>query len=89
LLSSTKVENYLHPELILLDQPVTPIQSVAQLGAAVRAHRVEAGLTLAIAAPLCGVSVKFLQALETGKSTVQFDKALDVARHFGIQLLIA
>jgi HTH-type transcriptional regulator / antitoxin HipB len=83
------MKNYLRSKLILLNQPVTPIQTVAQLGAAVRARRAEAGLTLAIAAPLCGVSVKFLQALETGKATVQFDKALGVARHFGIQLLIA
>jgi hypothetical protein len=30
--------------------------------------------------------VKFLQALETGKPTVQFDKALKVAQHFGLQL---
>lgn len=67
----------------------TPIASVADLGAAIRARRQEAGLTLAIAAPTCGVSVKFLQALETGKATVQFDKALGVARHFGIRLVIA
>ena len=71
------------------NQTIVPIESVAQLGTAVRARRTEAGLTLAIAAPTCGVSVKFLQALETGKSTVQFDKALGVARHFGIQLAIA
>jgi HTH-type transcriptional regulator / antitoxin HipB len=65
------------------------IDSVAQLGAAIRERRLAAGLTLAIAAPTCGVSIKFLQALETGKATVQFDKALGVARHFGVQLLIA
>lgn len=65
------------------------IDSVAQLGAAIRERRQAAGLTLAIAAPTCGVSIKFLQALETGKATVQFDKALGVARHFGVQLLIA
>lgn len=69
--------------------PPEPIQTAAQLGAVIRARRLEAGLTLAIAAPACGVSVKFLQALETGKSTVQFDKALGVARHFGVALCIA
>jgi HTH-type transcriptional regulator / antitoxin HipB len=72
---------------------VAPIQisvnSAAQLGLAIRARRLEAGLTLAVAAPTCGVSVKFLQALETGKPTVQLDKALSVARHFGIRLVIA
>jgi DNA-binding XRE family transcriptional regulator len=65
------------------------IASAAQLGAAIRARRLEAGLTLAIAAPTCGVSVKFLQALETGKGSAQLDKALGVARHFGIRLVIA
>lgn len=65
------------------------VNSVADLGAAIRARRQEAGLSLAIAAPSCGVSVKFLQALETGKPTVQFDKALSVARQFGIRLVIA
>ncbi len=65
------------------------IDSVADLGAAIRTRRKEAGLVLAVAAPSCGVSVKFLQALETGKSTVQFDKALSVARQFGIRLVIA
>jgi HTH-type transcriptional regulator / antitoxin HipB len=65
------------------------IASATQLGAAIRARRTEAGLTLAIAAPTCGVSVKFLQALETGKGSVQLDKALGVARQFGIRLVIA
>lgn len=65
------------------------IQSTAQLGAAIRERRQEAHLTLVLAAAACGVSVKFLQALETGKPTVQFDKALGVARHFGITLMIA
>jgi HTH-type transcriptional regulator / antitoxin HipB len=65
------------------------ISSSTALGAAIRERRNQAGLTLAVAAPTCGVSTKFLQALETGKPTVQLDKALQVARHFGIQLVIA
>lgn len=64
------------------------ITSSQELGAAIRARRIEAHLTLALAAPSCGVSVKFLQALETGKSSVHFDKALHVARQFGIHLAI-
>ncbi len=64
------------------------INSAQDLGAAIRARRIEARLTLALAAPSCGVSVKFLQALETGKSSVHFDKALHVARQFGIHLAI-
>ncbi len=65
------------------------IQSTVQLGTTIRQRRQEAGLTLVLAAAACGVSVKFLQALETGKPTVQFDKALGVARHFGIEMMIA
>lgn len=64
------------------------INSVADLGVAIRQARRAAGLTLGLAAPSCGVSVKFLQALETGKSTVQFDKAIDVARRFGLHLIL-
>jgi HTH-type transcriptional regulator / antitoxin HipB len=66
-----------------------PLESTAQLGAAIRKRRKEAGLSLVLAAASCAVSVKFLQALETGKPTVQFDKALAVSRHFGVELLIA
>lgn len=69
-------------------KPFTPIDSTADLGTAIRERRMAARLTLAVAAPACGVSVKFLQALETGKPTVQFDKALQVARQFGIHLVI-
>ena len=67
-------------------RPSNPIDHASDLGALIKARRKGAGLTLVQAAPSCGVSVKFLQALETGKPTVQFDKALGVARHFGIQL---
>lgn len=62
------------------------LASPADLGTAIRARRKAAGQTLQLAALSCGVSVKFLQALETGKPTVQFDKALQVAQHFGLQL---
>ena len=65
---------------------LNPIEHASDLGALVKARRKASGLTLLQAAPSCGVSVKFLQALETGKPTIQFDKALGVARHFGIQL---
>jgi HTH-type transcriptional regulator / antitoxin HipB len=68
---------------------VQAVESAKELGAAVQLRRTQANLTQAVAAPMCGVSVKFLQALETGKPTVQFDKALAVARQFGITLVIA
>jgi HTH-type transcriptional regulator / antitoxin HipB len=72
-----------------MDSSAQIVASARQLGAAVRQRRTQANLTLAVAAPMCGVSVKFLQALETGKPTVQLDKALAVARQFGITLVIA
>jgi HTH-type transcriptional regulator / antitoxin HipB len=64
------------------------ITSSTDLGAAIRMRRKASRQTLQIAALSCGVSVKFLQALETGKPTVQFDKALRVAQHFGLQLAL-
>ena len=46
-------------------------------------------LKIAITALLCGVSTDFFKTLETGKAAVKFDNALGVARHFGIELVIA
>jgi HTH-type transcriptional regulator / antitoxin HipB len=63
------------------------IDSSQSLGVLIRNKRKSLGMTLQMAAPICGVSIKFLQALETGKPTVQFDKAIQVATHLGIQLI--
>lgn len=64
------------------------LDSASDLGKAIRQARQAAGLTLAVAAPSCGVSVKFLHALENGKSTVQFDKAISVARQLGLHVAL-
>ncbi len=64
------------------------IDSSASLGQAIRKKRKEMRLTLEFAAPLCGVSVPFLQALETGKSTAQLGKAIQVAKMLGLKILI-
>ena len=64
------------------------IESSEALGQEVRRRRKENGLTLEMAAPLCGVSVKFLQALETGKPTAQLEKSIHVASMLGITLYI-
>lgn len=64
------------------------IDSSMALGKEIRRRRVNAGMTLGIAAPLCGVSVKFLQSLETGKPTAQIDKSIHVANMLGIVLYI-
>lgn len=64
------------------------IDSSNSLGLAIRKKRKDMRLTLEFAAPLCGVSVPFLQALETGKSTAQLGKAIQVARMLGLKILI-
>ena len=64
------------------------IDSSESLGQAIRKKRKAMRLTLEFAAPLCGVSVPFLQALETGKSTAQLGKAIQVARMLGLKVLI-
>ena len=64
------------------------VESAVDLGRAIRKARQSARLTLAVAAPSCGVSVKFLHALENGKPTVQFDKAINVARQLGLHLAL-
>lgn len=64
------------------------LDSASDLGKAIRKARQAARLTLAVAAPSCGVSIKFLHALENGKPTVQFDKALSVARQLGLHVAL-
>ena len=62
------------------------IHSAGDLGKLVRAARKEARLPINKAAMLCGVSVQFMHDLEHGESSIQFDKALSVARQMGLQL---
>lgn len=69
------------PDYIIMD-------SSKVLGSAIRRKRKGLGLTLDLAASLCGVSVKFLQELETGKPTAQLEKALLVAKHLGIRIML-
>jgi y4mF family transcriptional regulator len=69
--------------------PTTRIQAPADLGAAVRAARKRAGLTLAETAGLTAVGVRFLSELENGKPTVRLDKVLHVLSALGLQLHLA
>lgn len=62
------------------------IDSIADLGQLVRETRKQASLPINKAALLCGVSVQFMHDLEHGKPTLQFDKAVSVARQMGLQL---
>lgn len=65
------------------------IHAPTDLGAAVRAARKRAGLTLAETAGLTAVGVRFLSELENGKPTVRLDKVLHVLAALGLQLHLA
>lgn len=65
--------------------PADPLVTDAKrFGFAVRAARTAAGLTLADAAQLVGVSKQTLGDLETAKSSVGLATALQVARELGV-----
>ena len=66
--------------------PPLPINDAATLGQAIRARRRRDGLTLAEAAGLTNVGIRFLSELENGKPTVRLDKLLRVLEAFGLQL---
>lgn len=67
---------------------MTTIRNSADLGRAVRAARKAQKLATNDAAALCGVSIQFLQDLEHGKPTIQFDRALHVAAQLGLVLVL-
>lgn len=73
---------------IYMKHKLIPVNSIEVLGREIRRKRNENHLTLELAAPLCGVSVKFLQALETGKSTAQVGKCIQVASMLGLKIYI-
>jgi transcriptional regulator with XRE-family HTH domain len=57
-------------------------------GKLVRQARKKARLTQAEAAALCLVSVPFMSHLESGKPTIQLEKALHVAAQLGLRLTL-
>ena len=62
------------------------IDSLVDLGRLIRKTRKAAGLRQSDAAMLLGVSVPFMNAVERGKPTAQFDKVLQVCRGLGIRV---
>ena len=62
------------------------ITTAADLGSAIRERRKSDGLTLAEAAGLTNVGIRFLSELENGKPTVRLDKLLSVLGAMGLQL---
>jgi transcriptional regulator with XRE-family HTH domain len=63
-----------------------PVQSVASLGAAIRAVRRQSGVRIDDLAATAGVSKQFTQDVEHGKPTVQFGRVLRLLAELGIPL---
>ncbi len=62
------------------------VDSAADFGAVLRRRRKDLGHTLAEAAALSRVGIRFLSELERGKPTAEIGRALKVARRLGLQL---
>lgn len=58
------------------------------LGRTVRRLRRASGLTQAELAGLCGVGVRFVSELESGKPTIEIGRALHVLHHLGLDLAV-
>ena len=65
-----------------------PIQSVAELGRALRAVRRSSGVRIDDMAATAGVSKQFASDVEHGKPTVQFDRVIKLLREMGISVSI-
>ena len=65
------------------------LNSVADLGMQLRAHRKQQGLRIDDAAALQGVSVDLLSRLENGQGGVRTDKLLAVLDGLGLALVVA
>jgi transcriptional regulator with XRE-family HTH domain len=68
--------------------PETPVQSLFDLGRAIRKKRRDSRLRIDDTAALCGVSVDLLSRLENGKSGVATDRVLKVLDGLGLTLLV-
>ena len=65
-----------------------PIQSVAELGRALRAVRRSSGVRIDDMAATAGVSKQFASDVEHGKPTVQFDRVIKLLSEMGISVSI-
>ncbi len=72
-----------------MNQLQTVLSSTADVGLAIRAQRRRLRLTLAQAAMVCGVGIRFLSELENGKATAELGKTLQVLRGLGLDLRTA
>lgn len=63
------------------------VNSVEELGHAVRAERKSLGLTQGDLAAACGVSLRFLSELERGRASAGVGRVLHVLRMLGIRVV--
>jgi len=63
----------------------SPLNTPAELGAALRAQRKAQGITLEHLSGLSGLGMRFLSELERGKATAELGKALEVAELLGLR----
>lgn len=68
------------------EKSMVKITDALQVGQLVRQRRKAAGMTLAEAAAMSGVGVRFLSELERGKPTLQIGLAIRVLQVFGLDL---
>lgn len=64
------------------------VRGVPALGATIRELRKQSGFTLAEAAGVCGVGVRFLLELEHGKPTASLGKTLQVLDRMGLEVWV-
>jgi|GEM_PF-377696 len=64
------------------------IQSTADLGRLVRAHRKGKGLTLETVSGLGNLSTRFLSEFERGKETAEVGKILKALRILGLDVIV-
>lgn len=66
----------------------TPVDSLGDLGGAIRERRRSSGLRIDDAAALCGVSVDLLSRLENGHSSVGTGRLLKVMDGLGLAMIV-
>lgn len=65
-----------------------PSSTLEAIGRAARRQRRQLGLTQAELAGLCGVGVRFVSELETGKPGLEMGRALHVMEQLGLTLRV-
>lgn len=64
-----------------------PVTDPAALGRLIREYRKTSGLTQTDLAGLCGVSMKFVNQVENGKTTAEIGKILRLVSTVGLDLI--